>query len=53
MLAGRYRLEELLAVGGMGSVHVATDERLGRRVAVKLLKEELAVEPDFVERFRR
>ncbi len=53
MLAGRYRLEGPLAAGGMGAVHVATDERLGRRVAVKIMKEELASEPDFVERFRR
>jgi serine/threonine-protein kinase len=52
-LADRYRLEERLATGGMGAVHAATDERLGRRVAVKLLKEELADNPTFVERFRR
>jgi eukaryotic-like serine/threonine-protein kinase len=53
MLAARYRLGERVAVGGMGSVYVATDARLGRKVAVKLLKEELATEADFVERFRR
>ncbi len=53
MLAGRYRLDGHLASGGMGSVQVATDERLGRRVAVKLMKEELASQSDFVERFRR
>jgi eukaryotic-like serine/threonine-protein kinase len=53
MLAGRYRLQQRLAVGGMGSVHVALDERLGRPVAVKLLREELAVEAAFVERFQR
>ncbi|MGH2694454.1 MAG: Stk1 family PASTA domain-containing Ser/Thr kinase [Actinomycetota bacterium] len=52
-LAGRYRVEERLATGGMGAVHAATDERLGRRVAIKLLKEELADNPTFVERFRR
>ena len=52
-LQGRYVLEERIAVGGMGSVMAATDERLGRRVAVKLLKEELAHDPRFVERFRR
>ena len=53
MLAGRYRLDGRLASGGMGAVHVATDERLGRRVAVKLMNEELASQSDFVERFRR
>ena len=53
MLAARYRLERRLAVGGMGAVYVGVDERLGRGVAVKLLNEQLAVDPDFVERFRR
>lgn len=37
----------------MGTVFSAVDERLGRRVAVKLLKEELASDPRFIERFRR
>jgi serine/threonine protein kinase len=53
MLAARYRVEQRLAIGGMGAVYVGVDERLGRPVAVKLLKEELAGQPDFVERFRR
>jgi predicted Ser/Thr protein kinase len=37
----------------MGTVFSAVDERLGRRVAVKLLKEDLASDPRFLERFRR
>ena len=53
MLAGRYQLESRIAVGGMGEVHVAMDTRLRRRVAVKLLREELADSGDFIERFRR
>jgi serine/threonine-protein kinase len=53
MLASRYTLERQLAMGGMGGVHIARDERLGRRVAVKLLREDLAASPEFVERFRR
>ena len=52
-LAGRYRLERCLAVGGMAEVWVATDLVLDRSVAVKLLKPALAADPRLVERFRR
>jgi serine/threonine protein kinase len=52
-LASRYRLEELIAAGGMGSVYRAVDEHLGRPVAVKVLKRVLADDPTFLERFRR
>ena len=52
-LAGRYRLDRCLAVGGMAEVWVATDVVLDRQVAVKLLKPALAGNPRLVERFRR
>jgi eukaryotic-like serine/threonine-protein kinase len=52
-IAGRYRLEGRLGFGGMSTVHLATDLRLERQVAVKLLAEHLAEDPAFVSRFQR
>ena len=52
-IAGRYRIEGRLGVGGMSTVHLAFDERLERHVALKLLAEHLADDPTFVSRFRR
>ena len=52
-LAGRYQVGALLGHGGMADVHVGTDNRLGRRVAIKLLKPSLARDPAFRTRFRR
>src|SRR5246500_5939644 len=52
-IAGRYRIEGRLGVGGMSTVHLAFDSRLERYVAVKLLAEHLADDPTFVSRFRR
>ena len=51
-LSGRYRLQRLIATGGMGQVWEAVDSRLGRRVAVKVLKHEFSSDPEFIERFR-
>jgi serine/threonine-protein kinase len=52
LLAERYRLTRRIAVGGMGEVWVAEDTRLGRDVAVKVLKAELSGDPEFLHRFR-
>jgi len=53
LLAGRYRLERRLRRGGMGTVYEATDDALGRRVAVKLIREDMVGKPDAAQRFRR
>lgn len=53
VIAGRYRLDSLIATGGMASVWRATDTILTRPVAVKVLLPKLAADPDFVARFRR
>jgi eukaryotic-like serine/threonine-protein kinase len=53
VIAGRYRIEGRLGVGGMSTVHLAFDNRLERSVAIKLLAEHLADDPTFVSRFRR
>jgi serine/threonine protein kinase len=52
-IAGRYRIEGRLGVGGMSTVHLALDSRLERHVAIKLLAEHLADDPTFISRFRR
>jgi serine/threonine protein kinase len=52
-IANRYELGERLGFGGMSTVQVAFDRRLEREVAVKLLAEHLAEDPQFVSRFRR
>lgn len=51
----RYRLDQQLGSGGMGEVFIATDTRLGKPVALKLLKESLAIakDTDLRERFER
>jgi eukaryotic-like serine/threonine-protein kinase len=51
LLDGRYRVESLLAHGGMATVYLSTDTRLDRAVALKIMHAELAGDEDFVRRF--
>jgi serine/threonine-protein kinase len=53
LLSNRYELGETLGYGGMSEVHKGRDVRLGRDVAVKVLRADLARDPQFQERFRR
>ncbi|GEK23156.1 Stk1 family PASTA domain-containing Ser/Thr kinase [Cellulomonas xylanilytica] len=52
-LAGRYEVGELIGRGGMAEVHIGHDTRLGRTVAIKILRSDLARDPSFQNRFRR
>jgi len=52
-LAGRYRLERRRGHGGMGAVYEATDQALGRRVAVKVIREEFVHSTAAAQRFAR
>ncbi len=52
LLGARYRLDELLASGGMAQVWLGTDEVLRRAIAVKVLHQHLAADETFVTRFR-
>ncbi len=53
MLPDRYELQDRLGAGGMARVHRAYDRTLGRTVAVKLLHEEFAGDPEIGARFLR
>lgn len=50
---GRYRIVTLIGSGGMGRIFLADDLKLGRQVAIKLIRQEYADDPLFLERFRR
>ncbi|MBA3456100.1 MAG: serine/threonine protein kinase, partial [Deltaproteobacteria bacterium] len=52
MLDDKYRIERLLAVGGMGAVYLGTHTKLRKRVAIKVLDPQLS-SPPMVERFHR
>lgn len=53
ILGGRYRVGKLIGRGGMGDVHLGTDTRLGRTVAIKILRSQLTEDEDFRRRFRQ
>ncbi|MDR0482852.1 MAG: Stk1 family PASTA domain-containing Ser/Thr kinase [Cellulomonadaceae bacterium] len=53
VLANRYEVGELIGRGGMAEVHIGHDARLGRTVAIKVLRADLARDPSFLARFRR
>lgn len=53
ILAGRYTLGEFVGQGGMATVYRGTDTKLGRQVAIKVMKADLAGDEAFRERFRQ
>ena len=53
LLGNRYALGEMIGTGGMADVYIAQDQRLSRKVAIKVLRSDLAKDPQFVARFRK
>ena len=53
LIADRYELEEVVGTGGMSTVFCARDVQLDRRIAIKILHERFADDPEYLERFRR
>ena len=53
LINDRYKVGEVIGRGGMATVHLGEDVRLGRRVAIKVLRPELAADDTFHERFQR
>lgn len=53
LIANRYDLGEVIGTGGMSEVYIAKDTLIGREVAIKMLRPDLARDINFRERFRR
>jgi tetratricopeptide (TPR) repeat protein/TolB-like protein len=51
VVAGRYRIIEELGQGGMGRVYKAFDSKIGEKIALKLVRPEIATDPSVIERF--
>ena len=51
LIGNRYRVESQVASGGMATVYLATDQRLDRQVAIKVIHQHLANDPNFQEKF--
>jgi serine/threonine-protein kinase len=52
-MLGDYRIEGIVGVGRMGVVYLAIDRITGRAIALKVLREDVAIDPVYRERFRR
>ncbi len=53
VVAGRFRIDSIIGEGGMGTVYLANHVTLHRKYAIKVLKNDFAADPTYVERFRR
>src|SRR6266850_905092 len=53
LLGTRYEILDILGEGGMGTVYKAQDRELGRLVALKIIRPEMAARPEILERFKR
>ena len=53
LAGGRYSVGDLIGHGGMAEVHIGTDTRLGRTVAIKIMRSDLATDQIFLRRFHR
>ena len=52
-MLGDYRIEGIVGVGRMGVVYLAIDRITGRAVALKVLRDDVSIDPVYRERFRR